>query len=171
MIDGLYPGDENLLTNFNRLPVVKTCYATDELNEAVQIGHQVCVLQIKESRDLKLKGLLLRNRQSGEYRLVSDRTMFVQYGNVIEYPDEEWETIHEVKGYARNRPASQGWGAYILPLGIRSGDRVYIEDLIEDIVADSFWYSVHPAVDAEGVWNGTSIDIDRSVYKRFMRIG
>ena len=171
MIDGLYPGEECRLNNNSGLPVVKTCYKAHELNQAIQEGHKVCVLQIKESPELKLKGLLLRNRTSGVYSLVSDRTMFVQYSNVVEYPEDDWETIHEVNGYARNRPASEGWGAYILPLGVQPGDRVYIEDLIEDIVAQSFWYSVGPAVDGEGIWNGTTLEIDHKMYRRFTLIG
>ena len=54
---------------------------------------------------------------------------------------------------------------------IKLGDRVYIEDLIEDIVAGAFWGSVSPAVDAEAIWNGSTLQIDHSAFDRFEKIG
>lgn len=171
MTDGTHTGGEPELGNPNELPVVKTCYSMYALDEAIKNGHQTCIMKITENPKLRLKGILLRNKASGEYTVVKDRKMYVQYGRIKEYRVEEWETIHEVTGYARTRPASEGWGAYILPLGMQPGDRVYVEDLLEDLVAFEFWYSVGAAVDGEGIWTGSSIEVDYTLYQRFERIG
>lgn len=171
MTFGAHTGGELDLGNPKDLPVVKTCYELNKLNEAIKDGHQTCVVKVIENPELYLSGLLLRNKSSGEYTLVHKRRIYVQYRGIKEYSVEEWETIHEVSGYARTRPAHEGWGAYILPLGVKPHDRVYVEDLLEDIVAFGFWYSVGAAVDGEGIWDGSSIAIDRTLYRCFERVG
>lgn len=171
MTSGTHTGGEPELGNPKELPIVKTCYDLYTLNEAIKGGHQTCIIKISQNPELRLSGILLRNKTTGEYMLVKERRMYVQYGRIKEYSVEEWETIHEVRGYARTRPANEGWGAYILPLGVEPGGRVYVEDLLEDLVAFEFWYSVGAAVDGEGIWDGCSITIDRTLYRRFERIG
>lgn len=171
MTNGTHTGGEPALGNPKELPVVTTCYDLYTLNKAIKGGHQACIIKITDNRELRLSGLLLRNKASGEYTLVKERRMYVQHGRIKEYSAEEWEAIHEVRGYARTRPAHEGWGAYILPHGVKPGDRVYVEDLLEDLVAFGFWYSVGAAVDGEGIWDGSSITIDRTLYQRFERIG
>lgn len=171
MTFGTYPDSSVFLGNQDDLPVVKTCYHVFELNEAIKAGHQICIVQVTENPKLRLAGLLLRNKFSGDYEVVSARRMYVQYGKIEEFSHEEWETVHEITGYARAKKASSGWGAYVLPFGTNIGDRVYIEDLIEDIFAYQFWYSVAVASDAVGIWNGSKIEIDESAYRKFEPVG
>jgi hypothetical protein len=171
MTNGTHTGGEPTLGNQDNLPVVTTCYSIYEFNEAVKNGHQTCIMKITDNEKLRLKGILLRNKTSGEYIVVKERRMYVQYGRIQEYPVDEWEAIYDVSGYARTRPAHEGWGAYILPHGVKPGDRLYIEDLLEDLVAFEFWYSVGAAVDGEGIWTGSTIEIDEKLYRRFERIG
>ncbi len=158
------------LGNPKDLPVVKTCYDLHRLNEAIKHGHKICIMKITEQPQLCLSGLLLQNKSSGEYTLVKERRVYRRSG-IFEYSVEEWETIHEVNGYARTRRAHQGWGAYILPLDVKLGDRVYVDDLLEDSVSSKFWYSVVAAVDGEGIWDGSSIKIDESLYTRVVIVG
>lgn len=171
MTSATHTGGEFTIGNRDNLPVVQTCYSLQKLNESIKHGHQTCIMKITENPKLRLSGILLRNKVSTEYMLVKDRKMYFQHEGIKEFSVEEWETIHEVSGYARTRPANEGWGAYILPRGVEPGDRVYIEDLLEDLVSFSFWYSVGCAVDAEGIWNGSSIDIDENGYRRFEMVG
>lgn len=158
------------LGNPKELPVVTTCYDLHKLNEAIKHGHQTCIMKITEKPQLCLSGLLLRNKSSGEYELVKERKVYHRYG-IVEYSAEEWETIHEVNGYARTRPAHHGWGAYILPLDVKLGDRVYVDELLEDSFSSEFWYSVVAAVDGEGVWDGSNIKLDETLYIRFETVG
>lgn len=168
---GTYPDMSVFLGNQDGLPAVKTCYEVYELNQAIKAGHQTCIVQVSENPKLRLSGFLLRNKFSGDYEVVSARRIYVQYGEIMEFSYDEWETICEISGYARAQKASSGWGAYILPFGTKIGDRVYIEDLIEDIFAYQFWYSVAVASDAVGFWNGSKIEIDESVYRKFEPVG
>lgn len=168
---GTFPEREYHVENSKNLPVVKSCFDTRTLNMAIEAGHQTCVVKVVSNPRLKLSGLLLRNKSTGQFEVVSSRQMPAQYARVIEYSYEDWETVEELSGYARNRKANSGWGAYILPLGVQPGDRVYIEDLIEDVFASGFWRSVGAAADAEAIWTGRNLEIDHSVYLKFERIG
>ena len=59
----------------------------------------------------------------------------------------------------------------MIPKGPVAGERFYIQDVIEDIFIQEFWYSLISADDGEAVWNGTDLEIDESLYKRFRLIG
>jgi len=167
-----YADTPSKLGNVNFLPVVETTYNTTYLNKARENGYIILIIKRSLNPNLTLKSLLLKNRRTGEYITISSRHVNVQYGGPpVKYPEDEWELIQEIEGYARDRSFEQNWGAYIIPKTIKLGDRVYIEDLIEDIVAGAFWGSVSPAVDAEAIWNGSTLEIDHSVYDRFVKIG
>lgn len=167
-----YADTPSKLGNVNFLPVVETTYNTTYLNKARQNGYTVLIIKRSLNPNLTLKSLLLKNRQTAEHINVSSRHVNVQYGRPpIKYPEDEWELIQEIEGYARDRSFEQNSGAYLIPKIINVGDRVYIEDLIEDIVAGAFWGSVSLAVDAEAIWNGSTLEIEHSAYDRFERIG
>ena len=159
------------LGNTKNLPVVQTVFNTYELNNAIEEGFKTIVVKRKSNPQLKLESMIFRNINSGEYAQATGRSMNVQYATTLEYPEDEWELIHKQTGYARPSSLITNWGAYVLPKDIKVGDRVYIEELIEDIVASAFWHSVSPADDAEAIWNGEYLEIDHAPYDRFHRIG
>jgi hypothetical protein len=128
-------------------------------------------VQIETNPTLVLSGLLLKNKNTGKFETVPSRMEHTQYRSWRYYSHEEWETVAELSGYARNRRATSGWGAYILPIGLEQGERVYIADLIEDIYAFGIWRSVGAAADAEAVWTGEHLDIDISAYNKFEVVG
>ena len=49
---------------------------------------------------------------------------------------------------------------YLVPKDARGGERFYVEDVIDDIVAERFWDGIYRAQDGVGIWNGHSIEID-----------
>ncbi len=157
--------------NPNNLIEVETCYDLRRLNKAIEAGQPYSIVQIKKNPDLERQNLLLKHRTTDKVVLVESRTVFAQHQGRIEYTHEEWEEIGVVKGYARTRERHEGWGAYILPSYIRPDDRVYIADLIEDIVATTFWSNVYPATDGEGTWDGERIRVDMKPYQRLTMIG
>ena len=156
--------------NPNNLIEVETCYDLRRLNQAIKAGQPYSIVPVKKNPDLEQKSLLLRHKATSELVLVGDRIEFTRRGE-IEYTHEEWEEIGVVKGYERTRERHEGWGAYILPSYIRPDDRVYIADLIEDIVATRFWSRVYHAVDGEGIWDGKCIRLDMRPYQRLTMVG
>ena len=166
-----HAGYPDKLENTKGLPVVRTVFTPHQLNEAIEEGYKTIVVKRELNPRLELESMILRNIHTGEYIQTTSRLQRVQYGKTIEYPEDEWELVHIETGYARPSSQIKNWGAYVLPKEIKVGDRVYIEELIEDLVASAFWYSVSPAADAEAIWNGECLEIDHAPYDRFHRIG
>ena len=158
--------------NSNNLPEVLTCYSAFELNKFVSAGHKTVVEPIKRNRTLREKNLILRNKKTFEHVATDSRQILHQYtGKASEYSEEEWELIYKGTAYRRPRKQNDGWGAYILPKGIEDGQRVYVADLLEDIVATYFHGFPVAAEDGEGIWDGSNITIDMKPYDEIVIIG
>jgi hypothetical protein len=166
-----FAGRSRPQSNRNELREVETVYNADALNAALARGAH-CIVRRKElNSKLNLRGMLLRNRKSGEYIEVPAREFHQQYScSPVVYGNDEWELVQTIKGYARRIHHESNWAAYVLPGNAKVGERFFIKDLIEDLVATEFWSSVTPAETAEAVWNGTELVIDHSSYK-FVLIG
>lgn len=163
--------DPKFLGNDRGLREIETTYDFRRLNKAKEEGLNFRIVPINRNPALELRSLLLRNRDTGEFTSVPSRAFHAQRLGLLEYPEDEWELVHEVLGYGRTRDQSQNWGAYILPNDLKVGEEVYIPDLIQDIVATEFWGTVWPAGDAIATWDGQKLKISEEEYSRFMLIG
>lgn len=164
-------GEPMFIGNDRGLLEIETTYNCDRLNIAKENGSVCLITPIVRNPQLELHSLLLRNRENGEFVSVPSRAFHAQYTRFLEYPDSQWEKIQKVSGYGRTRDQSQNWGAYIFPKSLKIGTEVYIPDVIEDIVATEFWYTVWPAGDAIATWDGQELKIDHSVYDKLHLIG
>ena len=150
--------------NVGGLREVVTIYDARALNAELSAG-SLCIVKRKErNSELDLSALLLRNRLTGEYVEVPSRVSFQRRDGTVSYSEEEWELVQTVEGYARRIRHEGNWGAYILPADAKIGERFYICELIEDLVASKFWGSVFPAESAEADWDGAELVIDHSSY-------
>lgn len=161
----------SLFPNKNNLRIVKTIYTAEELNTASKKGHVTILEPINLNPDLYQKEILLKNYSTGEFVEVPAREFYVQYGKLKSYPESEWQLISTYKKYARPKRLNQSWAAYVLPISPEKNERFYIEDIIEDIMADNFWYSIIVASSGEAVWTGLELKIDLEPIKRFRLIG
>lgn len=164
-------GDPKFLGNDRGLKEIETTYAVGRLNKAKKEGSNFILVPTNRNPELELRSLLLKNRDTGEFTAVPSRAFHVQRTGLVEYPEDEWELVHEVSGYGRTRDQSQNWGAYILPNDLEVGEEVYIPDLIQDIVATKFYSTVWPAGDAIATWDGKKLNIREDEYESFMMIG
>ena len=163
---GAFADSPHIRGNRKGLREVKTVYDVAKLNCALAEG-SICLVKHKEfNTELNISALLLRNRTSGEYVVVPDRTVYQQYAKArLTYGEAEWELVQAVEGYARRIHNESNWGAYVLPGDAELGERFFISELIEDLVASKFWYSVIPAETAEATWDGSELIIDHSSYR------
>ena len=60
---------------------------------------------------------------------------------------------------------------YLVPKDAKEGERFYIEDVIDDIVAERFWDGIYRAKSGVGVWNGKDLEIDESLYEKTFLVG
>ena len=166
-----HAGEPKFIGNKDRLLEIETTYSLHRLHRAQEEGLNCLIIPIVKNPKLELSSLLLKNIETKEFESVPSRAFHAQYARFLEYPEDEWELVQEVFGYGRNRVQSQNWGAYIIPEVLEIDQPVYIPDLIEDIVATGFWYTVWPAGDAIATWDGEKLKIDEQQYRRFEMIG
>lgn len=163
---GAYAGPPHRMENRNNLREVLTVFDVKKLNKAAG-GGKICIIRpLRKNPELVLSSLLLRHRRYGHYAEAPSRKVYQQYGkNPDVYSEDEWDLIQKIDGYARAVRHESNWGAYIVPSDASINERFFIGELIEDLVASEFWYTVYPAESAEAVWNGTDLVIDPRSYR------
>ena len=157
--------------NTENLRIVETVDSEDDLNKAIENGHVTLFRKIERNPKLYSRCLLLRNYRSGLYQEVPSRSFYSRRAGKQEFPESEWECMHRYDHYHRHRRADKAWAAYVLPLLPVVGERFYIEDIIEDIFVQGFWYKPISADNAEAVWNGQDLEIDEAQFAKGHIVG
>ena len=157
--------------NPENLRIVETVDSEDDLNKAIENGHVTLFRKIERNPKLYSRCLLLRNYQSGLYEEVPSRSFYSRHAGKQEFPESEWECMHRYDHYHRHRRADKAWAAYVLPLLPVVGERFYIEDIIEDIFVQGFWYKPISADNAEAVWTGQDLEIDEAQFAKGHIVG
>ena len=138
---------------------ISTARNVDEINKAVEQGYNIVLKMTDEIKDWIFS--------SGySYSLIK-----TEAGKYVEYTDprtkrwlgEKFETIISHKKY--NDTSSEiHYAAYIVPKDLKKGDRVFLEDIIED-----FPYHIHHGSSRLKSWtaifNGEDFDIDYTIFK------
>ena len=158
-------------SNRHNLRVVKTVDSEDAINEAIENGHITLVRKVEYNPELFSKRLLLRNYRTKLYKVVPSRTFYTRHDGKVEFPESEWECVHRYDHYHRKRRHNRAWAAYVVPHNPVMAERFYIEDVIEDIFIQEFWYSIISADDGEAIWNGNDLEIDHKLYDGFHIVG
>jgi len=148
---------------------VETSFDIKRVNIASQAG-LICLFKKRaKNPDLRFNELILRHRISGQFVSVPDRMVFQQYDkSPTYYEEDEWLLIEEVKGYARPSPHLSSWGFYILPEDAGIGEKFFIPELIEDLLATEFWGTKIAAETAVATWTGEDLVIEPSSYRRVL---
>jgi len=161
--------------NENNLRVVRTIreknYQKYSLSAEDRNKNYLVTQTIKPNQDFFSSMLLLQNYRTGEIKHATSRRMFVQYGEEINYPEDEWEQLLAYEIYQGSKNDLYTWAMYLVPKDAEEGERFYIEDVIDDIVVQRFWDSIIRAKDGVGIWNGRNLEIDENYYKDTYVIG
>jgi len=161
--------------NKDNLRVVRTIreknYNKYSLSAEDRNKNHLITQTINPNKDFFSTMLLLQNYRTGQIEYATNRKMFVQYGREINYPENEWKQLLAYEVYQGSKDDLYTWAMYLVPKDAKEGERFYIEDVIDDIVAERFWGSVIRAKDGVGIWNGRNLEIDKSLYEKTFLIG
>jgi hypothetical protein len=161
--------------NKDNLRVVRTIreknYQKYSLSAEDRNKNYLVTQTIKPNQDFFSSMLLLQNNRSGEIKHATSRRMFVQYGEEINYPENEWKQLLAYEVYQGSKNDLYTWAMYLVPKDAIEGERFYVEDVIDDIVVQRFWDSIIRAKDGVGIWNGINLEIDENCYKDTYVIG
>lgn len=137
--------------NPNNLRVIKTARDEAAINQAAKAGLRPLLRRLKPSRKIRSKFAVYQNRKTGEIEVVGDFR--------ASFPNEDWECVI---GWSDHYPHSfpAPFAAYLIPQDIQKGERVLLEDLIEDFVGKTWNQGDAYRLDScEAVWTGENLKI------------
>jgi len=132
----------------NGMRVIRTARDIKTINKAAKLGYKIIMRRVEPSAELKSKFAVIRDTKTGEYRNIGDYRMI----------NSETEMILDWKYYYPYSFAP--FAAYVVPAGITKGEKVYLEDLIEDFVGTSWNQGNNYRLEScEAIWNGEDLEI------------
>lgn len=136
--------------NPHNLRVVTTARTTEAINEAAKEGFRPLIKPVTPSPDIHNMVAVYQHRKSGEIELS---------GDCRSVPGNGYECVLPFRTYY---PYSfpEPFAAYLLPTDLEEGERVWLEDIIEDIVAVFGNQGWQPRLDSyEALWIGGDFKI------------
>lgn len=134
------------------LRTIKTARDEESINEAARAGFFPLVKPVIPSQVIRNKYAVIQNRTTGEIEVSGD------YRHMPHTDDSE-----VVIGFTDYYPYSfpSPFAAYLIPSDLAVGERVYLEDLIEDVVGGSWnqgdTYRLESCV---AVWDGKDFTLE-----------
>jgi len=143
--------------NKNSLREVKTLFNLDEINEAHEDGNIILLKERVPHPSMWIDTYVFRNRKTGKYESETGRGYIQQYtcDYVLNYSYEDWEEVLWTKCYIRN--VDYQYGAYVIPGDVKVNEKLYVENLIEDIYLGDFWGGRYYSEDGDARWNGKDL--------------
>jgi hypothetical protein len=141
--------------NESKYRIVRTARTLDEINQSAKDGYMPLVKKIEPSKKIKSKYCIYQNRLTGEVIEVND---FRSVGNL----DNNTEFV-QVIGWAFYYPYRYElpYSAYLVPSDIEVGEKVILQDVIEDLVEMRFNQGdVYRLESCKATWNGTDFVLD-----------
>jgi len=141
------------------LRIIKTARGIKDINKAADMGLIPLVKKLKPLKKLFRTTGVFRNKKTNKLEEAEDYVVYEQYGNITSYEDKnEWELVVPFHSYYPYKFDSQ-YAAYLIPHDIEKGEKVILEDLIEDYYGGSFW-SHHIRVESlQAIWTGEDFSI------------
>jgi|TARA_B110000902_G_scaffold218970_1_gene253077 hypothetical protein len=139
--------------NINDLTVIKTARDIESINQAVRNGFMPIIKKVEKSDLIRQKYRLIQNLETGEVSCAGD----FRFGelNAIDYRliiDWTFYYPHNFKS---------PFAAYLIPDNLKIGERVFIEDLIEDLVGATWNQGdVYRLENCEAIWDGKRLNIE-----------
>lgn len=138
--------------NRNRLRVIKTARDVDSINKAAKNGLFPLVKKVQRSNQIRSKFAIMQDKISGEIEILTD------YRSYSRETDMSKKVINWTYYYPHN--FTSPFAAYLIPGDIQTGERVFLEDLIEDYVGASWNQGdAYRLESCEAIWNGIDFEI------------
>ena len=136
------------------LRIIKTARDEDSINAAADLGFRPLLKKVKPSRKIRAKYAVIQNKRTGHISVLGDYR-----GSYYEFDEMEMEIVFDWSFYYPYSFESP-FAAYLIPPDIAIGERVYVDDLIEDYVGLRWSQGDTYRLDGcEAIWNGTDLEI------------
>lgn len=140
-----------------QLRIIKTARTLSSINEAVENGFFPLVKRLSESEELNDYFGVFRNRATNHIEVSDSYSGFRRSGR-YSYDPIEWELVIPFSEYYPIEYRFKcPFAAYLIPKDLVVGERVLLEDLIEDYRAGQFWKRNMRLKSCEAIWDGTNL--------------
>jgi len=137
------------------LRMIKTLRGKEEIEDAINSGQKVLKQKVEPLENIRVTDLHIKDKKTGE--IIIEPYSF----HALPDDDSKYKIVKEVTYYPYRFPPT---AAYLLPDDIEVGERVILEDLIEDIVGASHSCGTYRLDSVEAVWNGEKFEVDCDSY-------
>ena len=146
-----------LRINSNGLRIIETARDEESINKAVEKGYFPIVKKVSPSKKINSKFSVIQNVKTGLIQVISDYRTGDFLGQINDY-----KTVIEWTSYYPHNFKSP-FAAYLIPKDIKDGERVFVEDLIEDYIG-SCWNQgdAWRLSSCDAIWNGKDLEIQWS---------
>jgi hypothetical protein len=134
------------------LRIIKTARTERSINRAAQEGFWPLIKKVERDPEISSKFAIFQHRETGRIEVIGDFRFHLD-------PNE----YEAVIGWSHFYPhvTDKPFAAYLIPPDIEVGERVYVEDLIEDFIGGRWNQGdVFRLAEAEAIWTGTDLEID-----------
>ena len=136
--------------------VIKTARTKEEINEGITQGYTPLIKDVIPSDDIRVMYSIERNLETGEFTLLQDSEENYAHSEKTE------KILDEVYYYPYQFPMP--FAAYLIPDDIEKGEKVILEDVIEDIIGEKHKMNTYRLESAEAIWNGEDFKINYNNY-------
>jgi hypothetical protein len=139
--------------NLNDLRVIKTARDKESINYAAKNGFKPLIKKVESSDQIRSKYAVYQNKKTGEIQIIGDfrESLYSENEEYIKVIDWTYYYPHTF-----NSP----FAAYLIPKDIEIGEKVFLEDLIEDYIGASWNQGdTYRLGFCEAIWNGIEFEI------------
>ena len=129
--------------NPRSLRVIHTARSVEEMNSAASKGFRPLVKKVEPSKNIHNMIAVYQHNETGEIQVVGDFRSFLgeEYTRVIDF----------FNYYQYSFP--EPFAAYLIPEDLEEGENVWLDDVIEDVVAVYGNQGWHPRLEScEAIW-------------------
>lgn len=138
--------------NPNNLLEIETARDQKAINEAASNGFRPLIKRVEPSQMIHSKFSVFQSRTTGKIKVLGDfRSGFDK--------DSDMEMVIGWSSYYPHTFPSP-YAAYLIPLDLKTGEKVWVKDLIEDFIGGTWNQgNVYRLSTAEAIWNGKDLEI------------
>jgi hypothetical protein len=135
---------------------IKTARNLDEINQGVRDGFTPLIKKVEPSDKIRVKYALYKNLITDEFKEINDFRSESSFDRILHEVIINWDSYYPYK-------FESPYAAYLIFKDIKEGEKVIVEDVIEDIVG-SIWNQGDRfrLQSCEAIWNGEDLEL---IYK------
>lgn len=131
--------------------IIQTARTVETINEATEKGFRPLVKPVQPNPEVHFRLTVVQSSKTGKIELLSNARSWPRYRDGA-------RVIDLMYYYPYHFPSP--FAAYLLPSDLVAGEEVWLEDLIEDLVAEWGAQGDNPRLEAApAIWNGEDFEI------------